>query len=68
MIALKKATSTYSPEELKFANEKYSAQKHDEMIAVNVYVFLVGAGCVEVVPSTGSLSVNHNLVLISDIV
>lgn len=62
MIAIKKMTNAYTPDELKFANEKYSPNSHDEMIAVNVYVFLVGSGCVEVMPSTGSLSVNHNLV------
>ena len=64
MISLKKQTQVYTPDEIQFAKEQYSAQ-HDEIVAVNVYVFLVGTGCVKVEPNTGSLHLNHDVVQIN---
>ena len=33
-----------------------------------MYVFLVGTGCLEIQPNTGSLSVNHNLITIKEFI
>lgn len=66
IVAIKKASAAYSQEEMTFAREKYSAA-HDEIVAVNVYVFLVGSGCIEVQPNTGSLHLNHNLLTINEL-
>lgn len=67
MISLKKQSILYTADEIQFAKDTYQSQ-HDEIVAVNVYVFLVGAGCVEVLPNTGSLNLNHNLVLINEFI
>jgi hypothetical protein len=61
ILALKKANQiSTSAEELTFAKTKYKPA-HDEIVAVNAYVFLVGKGCLEVQPNTGSLHVIHHL-------
>jgi len=62
MNAIKKnSNSHHDPEDLFFSSQIYKEKHHDEIIAVNVYVFLVGSGCVETNPSAGSLFVIHNL-------
>jgi hypothetical protein len=64
MNSNKKTNMAYTPEDLSFALNVYKEKVHDEIIAVNVYVFLVGCGCVETNPALGSLTVNHNLLVV----
>jgi hypothetical protein len=47
IISIKKQTTLYAPEEIAFAKDGDHTQD-DEIVAVNVYVFLVGTGCIEV--------------------
>jgi hypothetical protein len=64
MNAVKKTNHTYTPEDLYFSAQVYKEKNHDEIIAVNVYVFLVGSGCVETNPAAGSLLVEHKFPVI----
>jgi hypothetical protein len=50
MNATKKNNISYTPEDLFFSSQVYKEKLHDEIVAVNVYVFLVGTGCVETNP------------------
>ena len=69
ILALKKANQiSFSAEELAFAKTKYRPAAHDEIVAVNAYVFLVGTGCLEVQPSTGSLHVIHHVLQVKEFV
>lgn len=64
MNAAKKNNITYTPEDLFFSSQVYKEKIHDEIVAVNVYVFLVGTGCVETNPAAGSLLVEHKILVI----
>ena len=61
MNSTKKTNQQYSQDDLYFSSKIYQEKHHDEIIAVNVYVFLVGSGCVETNPAAGSLLVEHRL-------
>ena len=55
----KKTAAQYSQEDLYFSQNIYKEKIHDEIIAVNVYVFLIGSGCVESNTQLGSLNLEH---------
>ena len=66
MNSVKKVNQSYSQEDLYFSSKIYQEKCHDEIIAVNVYVFLIGSGCVETNPAAGSLLVEHRLPVIKN--
>lgn len=67
MNATKKNNISYTPDDLFFSSQVYKEKLHDEIVAVNVYVFLVGTGCVETNPGAGSLLVEHRILVIKNI-